>query len=106
MIIKLSNLNESNIAVRFSEYESLESVKLLAKKVKWVWVDCFTKLSIDFESYNFFKNNNLKTCLVSPELQGQESKIEKYRNQLINQNIVFDAVCCKLHNINKYQEEE
>jgi hypothetical protein len=36
---------------------------------------------------------------VSPELQGQSEKIQQYRQQLIDNNIIPDAICCKEYNI-------
>ena len=40
-----------------------------------------------------------KICIVSPELQGQKEKISVYRQQLIDYNIIPDAICCKEYNI-------
>jgi hypothetical protein len=37
--------------------------------------------------------------MVSPELQGQDEKIEKYKQHLKKENIVFDAICTKIYNI-------
>jgi len=99
MIVKLSNLGEKNIALRFSEYEGLDTIKSMIGKVDWIWIDCFTKLPIDQNLYQFFKNNNFKICLVSPELQNQESKISLYKKYLKEQNIIFDGICCKHYNI-------
>jgi hypothetical protein len=99
MIVKLSKLGDKNIALRFSEYEGLDTIKSMIGKVNWIWVDCFTKLPINQNLYQFFKNNNFKLCLVSPELQNQESKISLYKNYLKEQSIIFDAICCKHYNI-------
>jgi hypothetical protein len=45
------------------------------------------------------KDLNYKLCLVSPELQNQDLKIELYKDYLQKENIIFDAICTKLHNI-------
>ena len=44
MIQSLTHMGESNIALRFSEWEGLDTIRNMAGKVKWVWVDCFTKI--------------------------------------------------------------
>ena len=45
-----------------------------------------------------------KLCLVSPELQGQSEKIEKYAEQTKEEKVVFDAICTKEYNIKKWEE--
>ena len=70
MIYQLSKNDETNIAIRFSEFESIESIKLVKNMVKWVWIDCFNNFPLNEESYNIIKNLGLKICIVSPELQG------------------------------------
>jgi len=103
MIFTLSEHGEKNIALRFSEYEGLDSVLISKDRVKWVWVDCFTKLPINKENYKILKNAGLKLCLVSPELQGRAEDIEKYKEYLAQEKIVFDAICTKSYNIQKWQ---
>lgn len=104
MICLLSNQGESKIAVRFSEFEGLDTVMALKGKVDWVWVDCFTKLPINAENYKLLKDAGFKLCLVSPELQGRGEDIEKYRDELASQGIVFDLICTKYYNISRWQE--
>lgn len=102
MIHQLIKCGEKNIALRFSEYEKLDSVLALAGKVRWVWVDCFTRLPINKKEYNTFRKYGFRLCLVSPELQGREEDIEKYKAYLKKQNITFDTVCTKIHNVNRW----
>ena len=45
-----------------------------------------------------------KLCFVSPELQGQPEKLEIYKKQLIKENIIFDAICTKEYNIEKWKK--
>lgn len=99
MIYLLNKSGEKRSAVRFSEIESIETVMLMADKVDWVWVDCFSKLPIDRYSYKRLKEAGLKLCLVSPELQGRPEDIANYKDYLANEGIVFDAICTKFHNI-------
>lgn len=102
MIYLLSKDGEKNIALRFSEFEGLDTILNMKNKIKWVWVDCFSILPINKKVFDILKNNNFKLCLVSPDLQGQESKIEKYRDFLNKNNIYIDAICSKLNNINRW----
>ena len=54
MIYKLSNEGEKNIALRFSEYEGLDTILSMKGKVTWVWVDCFTQNPLSKEKYIIF----------------------------------------------------
>lgn len=103
MIYLLSKLGEKRSAVRFSEIESIETVLLMADKVDWVWVDCFNQLPINTTSYHLLKEAGLKLCLVSPELQGRQEDIERYKCYLADQQIQFDAICTKYHNIEAWK---
>jgi len=98
MIHMLSNQGERNIAVRFSEFEGLDTVLAMRGKIDWVWVDCFTRLPITAESYGILKHAGFKLCLVSPELQGRLQDIKLYRSILTKNKIDFDAICTKLVN--------
>jgi hypothetical protein len=101
MIIQLNKLGEKNIAVRFSEYESIESVLLVKNMVKWVWIDCFNNFPLNKQNYNLIKQNNLKICIVSPELQSHDlNKIQNFKNIINKNNFKIDAICTKYYNIN------
>lgn len=102
MINQLSNEGEKNIALRFSEFEGLDTILAMVGKVDWVWVDCFTNLPITKENHSILKELGFKFCLVSPELQKQEEKLNDYKNYLISKEIIFDAICCKIYNIPKW----
>lgn len=102
MIYLLSNTGNTNSAVRFSELEPIELAVAMKGRAKWVWVDCFSTLPINQDNYKILKENGFKLCLVSPELQGQDEKIEKYKEYLEKNNIFFDAVCSKIYNYDKW----
>jgi hypothetical protein len=96
--------NNQNIACRFSEYEPIEQYLAIKDKVKYLWVDCFNIFPLTSELYKKIKNdnyfkNNIKICIVSPELQKQPQKIKEYRDYLINNNIIPEMICCKIYNI-------
>jgi hypothetical protein len=103
MINSLSLNGEKNIALRFSEFEGLDTIFSMSKKVHWLWVDCFSKLPITKELYKLLKKKKFKICLVSPELQKQEKKLEIYKRQLQKEGILFDAICTKFYNIEKWK---
>lgn len=102
MIHKLASNGESKIALRFSEFEGMDTLEMMKSKVDWVWVDCFTKLPIDADIYSRLKQMGYKLCLVSPELQGRDQEIEQYKVYLQNNGILFDAICTKAHNIKRW----
>ena len=81
------------IALRFSEYEGVDTIVNMKNKVNWVWVDCFTEFPLNDKIYQILKNK-FKLCLVSPELQGYSvSKIKEFTKYLNNYS--FDAICTK-----------
>lgn len=102
MIKQLTDNGEKNIALRFSELEGLDTICNMQGKVKWIWVDCFTKLPITKKIYQQLKSMGFKLCMVSPELEGQPEKIKIYKSQLETMGISMDAVCTKVYNINKW----
>ena len=102
MIYQLSNTGEKNIALRFSEFEGLDTIIKMKDKVKWVWIDCFTKNPLTLEIYTQLKNMNYKLCFVSPELQNQPEKIEHYKRYFQQNNLSLDIICTKHQNIHKW----
>ena len=92
-LVKLARRGEKNLAVRFSEFEPIESCLALEGKADWCWVDCFTQLPFTRENYAKLKRA-FKLCLVSPELQGHgRGAIARYRQQLKDLGVELDAVC-------------
>ena len=104
MIVTLSKQGENKIAVRYSEFESIETVLNFAGLVSWVWIDCFTKLPCDRAALEKLKAAGFKLCLVSPELQGRPEDLPDYKNQLVQEGFKFDAICTKLHNIAAWKQ--
>lgn len=104
MIKLLSDNGERNIALRFSEFEGLDTVYAMKDKVKWVWVDCFSVFPLDKQTYLNIKNCDYKICIVSPELQGQPEKITEYGQYMKTNGIIPDAVCTKFENIEKWKQ--
>lgn len=104
MIKLLSDSGERNIALRFSEYEGLDTIRNMAGRADWVWVDCFSRLPITNEIFLELKSLGYKLCMVSPELEGQPEKLETYKRQLRQEEICMDAICTKAYNISRWEE--
>ena len=104
MVITLARQGETRIALRYSEYESLESIRLMQDRISWVWVDCFSRMPLSRADFDEIKRMGLKVCLVSPELQGQADKIDEHISDLRSRNIQPDMVCSKIYNLQKWQE--
>lgn len=102
MIRKISDQGNRNFAIRFSEYEGLDTLQNMKGKVDWVWVDCFTRNPLTPAIYNQIKEWNYKICFVSPELQMQQNKIEEYRDYFNENKMQLDMVCTKYYNVNKW----
>ena len=88
-------------SVRFSEYESVETLKIFKKKVGWVWIDTFKSLPI--------KKNNLKTlkefksCLVCPERWKRPQDIKKYFYLMKRINYLPNCVMTNLKYAKKWE---
>ena len=91
---EIKGFSPENLAVRFSEYESIAYAQAFVQKARWVWVDCFTRLPLDNKSYDQLKANGYKICLASPELQKHPThQIAVFKNQI--KGLEIDAVCTK-----------
>jgi hypothetical protein len=99
MMVNLAQKGEKRIAVRYSEFESIETVLNFAGLINWVWVDCFTKLPCEAVDLDRLKAAGFKLCLVSPELQGRPGDIQNYQTLISQKSLKFDAICTKLHNV-------
>ncbi len=105
-LYRASRLGETNIAVRFSEVECIETVEKFVGKVDWVWVDCFNHFPLNKNDAIRLKDSGFKLCLVSPELQGRDAhtEIPLLQELLIKYDIKADAVCTKRPDLWKKME--
>ena len=96
-LIKTAKSGESRCAVRFSQFESIETVAKLARFIDWVWIDCFTVFPFSQNAIYKLQSLGLKTCLVSPELQGrfEISLIAEAKREMVNLSFLPTAVCTK-----------
>jgi hypothetical protein len=99
-LYKLSRITPEFCSARVSDFEPISSA--LSLKPGWLWFDSH---SGDWEylreAFLALENLNIKTCLVSPELQRVDSDIEIVNLKTIikEMSINFDAVCTKLPHI-------
>jgi hypothetical protein len=103
MIHKLVLSGEKNMALRFSQFEGLDTIRNMKNTVNWVWIDCFTQNPLTLEIYNQLKGMNFKLCFVSPELQQQTEKLLKYKEYFQKNDIILDMICTKHYNIEKWK---
>ena len=95
-----SRQGEKNIAIRYSEDESIDTVKNYINKLNWVWIDTNSRLPIDQE--NIQTLNNFKKCMVCPSRWQQTYKISQYLKFLKKNNFKIDAIMTTLKNISYY----
>lgn len=96
-LVRWSGLGETRCAVRVSEFEPVELALSLAGRVRWVWVDCFTRFPLTQEDAERLVDAGFQLCIVSPELQGRdaETEIPLLAELLRDRSITPDAVCTK-----------
>ena len=93
-IYSASLKGERAIAVRFSEVESIETIKNFVNSVDWVWIDTNTKLPITIK--NKILLDRFSKCLVCPERWGRHDNIIEYKKKLFSLNFELDAVMTSL----------
>lgn len=95
-LIKMARRGERRVALRVSEYETVDSALTLAGQVEWVWIDVFQGFSITAAQHAALKAAGFKLCLVSPELHGRSpDEIDSFRDLMREQGLQMDAICTK-----------
>ncbi len=84
------------MAVRFSEDESIETVKKYTDKVDWVWIDTCTRLPLN--ENNILVLNQFKKCLVCPGIWGRPEDISIYKKDMENLGFKIQAVMTSIAN--------
>jgi len=94
-VIKSIKLGHSS-AARISEFENFTWTPNFSPD--WIWVDCFSG-NWDYldQALEKVSRLNIKTCIVSPELQGRydPGELINLKSILSNHKFVPDAVCTK-----------
>ena len=96
-LVKTGRRGERRCAVRVSEFEPVAQALAVADLVDWVWVDCFTRWPLGVADVQALQSAGLRTCLVSPELQGrtEPSHAADLARSVADVGLVPDAVCTK-----------
>ena len=92
-IFKSIKNKQRNIAIRFSEIESINNAKILQKNFDWIWIDTITKLPIDKKNLKVI--NKYSSCVVCPERWGRPREIKSYWKKMIKLKFVPNAIMCK-----------
>ncbi len=103
-IIKLVKKKNYKFAIRVSDYESFENVYKMYPNCKWIWLEIFKKVKLKKHELQHIKKNNIKICLVSPELHGKNKEILKLKNFIKKKKFSVNAVCTKFQK-KKYWEK-
>ncbi len=91
---RIKYFSPDNLAVRFSDKETIEYALSFQNKATWVWVDYFKEFPLNKKNYLLLKRKNFKICLVSPEIQ-KNSILEPGELFEICSDFQIDAVCTK-----------
>ncbi len=78
----LNNFEKSGkfLSLRFSKYESVESVVNFIDKVQWLWIDTYEDFFLDEQIAGILRR--FKTVLVSPSRWTSEKNIQYYLSKL------------------------
>ena len=101
-IYKSSRKGFKNIAIRFSEEESIETVKNYINKVNYVWIDTFTKFPINNKNIKIL--NKFHKCLVSPDRWNRPKDIKKYIKIIKRNKLQIDSVMTSKTNIKDWEK--
>ncbi len=91
---------QKNIAIRFSEKETINNAKYFINRFKWVWIDTLTKLPLNEKNINVLKK--FKTCLVCPERWGRPNDIAVYKKKMKKLNFKPDAVMTSIKYVRQW----
>ncbi len=95
---KLKDLGVNKFAYRVSDLEPLNLDILNYLGSAWIWLDAFKLFPANYVSkLNALKKENIKICLVSPELHASRDLeiSDNIMKQIKSSNLEFDAVCTK-----------
>ncbi len=88
-ILQNNKKNGNYLSLRYSKYESIESIKPFIGKVKWIWVDTYADFNVDKNIANILKN--FKICIVSPSRWNSEYDLKYFVDKFKKFEIKIDA---------------
>ena len=90
-----------NIAVRFSEYESIEAAEFFQNIFDWIWIDTVTQLPI--AKANLPIISKFKSCIVCPGRWNRKHDIIIYKKILDTLNYAPNAVMTSYECVNLWK---
>jgi hypothetical protein len=100
-LYKASKKKVKNIAIRFSEDESIQTVSKYINKLNYVWIDTFTKFPINKKNNKIL--NKFHKCLVSPDRWNRTKEIETYIKIIKRNKIRIDSIMTSYKNIDYWK---
>jgi hypothetical protein len=96
-IVKFALSGQTCAAIRYSEYEPIDTAQIFSGKLLWAWVDCFNTATPNIDSLVILSNLNYKICIVSPELHNINRQIEipKFSAEILRHKNLVSAICTK-----------
>jgi hypothetical protein len=95
-LYRMSQQSPQIVSIRVSDFEPISTSILLSPG--WIWLDSHSgNWEYLIECMHRLKETKIKTCLVSPELQRQDSSGERMmlKSMIREKSLEFDAVCTK-----------
>ena len=89
-IYKSSRKGFKNTSIRFSEEESISTVKKYISRIDWVWIDTFSTLPVNKDNIKIL--NKFKKCLVSPDRWNRPQDIKRYIKIMKQKSFFIDCV--------------
>ena len=93
MIYKMSCMGFTNHALRYSRFESLETLALMRGRARWVWVDFLGSPVDDPYALSRIREMDYRICIASPGITGSAHEINSYIAWLKSISFSPDAVC-------------
>lgn len=103
-IYRAARKGVKDIAIRYSEDESIETVLKYKGLLDWVWIDSNNKLPLD--SSVIQKLQGFKTCLVCPERWGRPEDIPNYARKMSELGFTPTAVMTSLKFVHEWEKYE
>ena len=78
------------LCVRYSSYESIDSVEPFIGKIKWLWVDTYQDFELDKHTASIMKNFSI--CLVSPSRWNTKLPQGHFMDKFTDNNLTIEAI--------------
>ena len=89
-----------HLSLRYSKYESIESVSYFKNKIKWLWIDTYEDFEINENIANIIKH--FSVILVSPSRWGKKKALTKYVEKLKKYDINLYGIMIEKNEKNSF----